>query len=100
MSAMTPCPKDDPLMVAWSEFQATEDFDNTRRWAAHPEHLQGSLWACFLAGFKAATERAGYLHEQVDPASDAERLENIPGAGAMGAVIEYRDQIRRTVAAS
>lgn len=39
-------------------------------------------------------ERCAMLHENVNPASDEERLNNVPGAGAMGAVIEYRDAIR------
>lgn len=41
-----------------------------------------------------ALDQAANLHEQVDCASDAERLAGLPGAGAMGAVIEYRDKIR------
>jgi hypothetical protein len=39
-------------------------------------------------------ERCAQLHEQVNPASDDERLHHVPGAGAMGAVIQYRDLIR------
>ena len=39
-------------------------------------------------------ERCAMLHESVNPASDDERLHRVPGAGAMGAVIEYRDLIR------
>lgn len=39
-------------------------------------------------------ERCAMLHETVNPASDEERLNRVPGAGAMGAVIEYRDLIR------
>jgi hypothetical protein len=96
---MTPCPKGDPLMIAWAAYNATEEYANAKRWAAKPEHVDGSLWAVFEAGFRAATERAANLHEQVDSASDAERLEKLPGAGAMGAVIEYRDKIRQTIAA-
>lgn len=99
MSTQTVVPKTDPLMAAWEKFQSSKDFQNAKGWAAHPEHLQGSLWAMFVAGFRAATKRAGFLHEQVDSASDTERLEGIPGAGAMGAVIEYREKIRQTVAA-
>jgi hypothetical protein len=99
MPTMTPCPKDDPLMIAWMQFQSTGDYENAKQWAAKPEHLQGSLWAVFEAGFRAATERAAGLHEQVDSASDAERLDRLPGAGAMGAVVEYRDKIRQTIAA-
>ena len=39
-------------------------------------------------------ERCAALHEQVNPASDDERLHRVPGAGAMGAVIQYRELIR------
>jgi hypothetical protein len=86
-------------MVAWGEYKQSDQYRNTKKWAMHPEHVEGSLWAVFEAGFKAATERAANLHEQVDSASDAERLDHLPGAGAMGAVIEYRDKIRQTIAA-
>jgi hypothetical protein len=86
----------EPIMVAWREYQATAEFANTKKWARHPDpdYTEGSLWAAFLAGFQAATERAAILHESVDPASDAERLNGAPGAGAMGAVVQYRDMIR------
>lgn len=100
MPTMTPCPKDDPLMVAWANYNTTEEYANAKRWAAKPEHVDGSLWAVFQAGFSAATARAANLHEQIDSASDAERLNSIPGAGAMGAVIEYRDRIQRTIVSS
>jgi hypothetical protein len=43
---------------------------------------------------EAERERCAQLHESVNPASDDERLHNVPGAGAMGAVLEYRDLIR------
>ena len=39
-------------------------------------------------------ERDARMHEQISPASDEERIRGIPGAGAMGAIIEYRDAIR------
>lgn len=39
-------------------------------------------------------EEAASLHESVSPASDEERENGAPGAGAMGAVIEYRDKLR------
>mgnify|MGYP001567931827 CR=1 FL=1 len=42
----------------------------------------------------ATVERCARLHESVNPASDEERLYNFRGAGAMGAVIEYRNGIR------
>lgn len=99
MPTIAPVPKDDPLMKEWESYHQSNAFKNAKRWAVDPNHVDGSLWAAFEAGFRAATARAADLHEQIDSASDAERLENIPGAGAMGAVIEYRDKIRQTVAA-
>lgn len=41
-----------------------------------------------------ALEKAAGLHENIDPSCDHERQKGDPGAGAMGAVIEYRDSIR------
>jgi hypothetical protein len=37
--------------------------------------------------------RAAALHESINPASDEERQRGDPGAGAMRAVIAYRDAI-------
>lgn len=99
MSAMTPVPKDDPMMKVWEAFKQTAEYANAKTWAANPNHREGSLWAMYSQGFKDATQRAGDLHEQTDSASDVERLRNLPGAGAMGAIIQYRDKIRETVAA-
>jgi hypothetical protein len=95
MGAMAPVPQDHPLMKAWEHYKATEDGSNTRHWACQGEKfVDGALWAAFDAGFRAATERAASLHESINPASDQERHDGSPGAGAMGAVIEYRDAIR------
>lgn len=96
MSVQSPLPSDHPLMKAWNAYKSTDDYANSRKWAAHAEHVDGSLWAAFMEGWNLATTRAGNLHEQINPASDEERLNNSPGAGAMGAVIEYRDAIRAT----
>lgn len=117
--AMQKCPDDHPLMIAWTEYQKTEDYQNSYKWATkgiehmvlpepedptanrfthdhYRQFVQGSLWGAFMAGFNAATERAASLHEQVNPASDDERHNHVPGAGGMGAVIQYRDLIRAT----
>ena len=40
-------------------------------------------------------ERAASLYESINPASDEERANKVPGCGAMGAIIEYRDAIRK-----
>lgn len=96
MTTMTPVAKDHPLMKAWTAYKESEDYANTLRWtqSSEPMYAEGSLWAAFMAGWQTATERAGMLHENVDPACDHERTEGHPGAGAMAAVIAYRDAIR------
>lgn len=42
----------------------------------------------------AEREECARLFEQVNPASDDERIHEVPGAGAMGAVLQFRDLIR------
>lgn len=95
MSVQTPVPADHPMMIAWNQYRESEEGLNAVRWAEHREHVQGSLWAMFTAGWRTAVERAADLHPNVDNASDTERLAGIPGADAMGSVIDYRDQIRK-----
>jgi len=48
---MTPVPIDSPLMQAWESFQCTRSYANLKKWAAHPEHVDGSLWAAFARGW-------------------------------------------------
>lgn len=45
--------EDSPVVVYWSEYEASERFENAKRWAVKPENLQGSLWAAFVAGWDA-----------------------------------------------
>lgn len=45
-----------PLMVAWEQFKQSESFANSRKWASHDEHLDGSMWNCFMVGFNTGTE--------------------------------------------
>lgn len=120
MNAMAPCHPDSAIMRAWTEYKSGEDYANSYKWATaaiehvvlpapidpaanriteehYRRYVEGSLWAAFMAGFLAATERAASLHESVNPASDDERHHKTPGAGAMRAVIEYRDTIRRDI---
>lgn len=46
------------------------------------------------AGREAEREACAVLHESIDPACDHERTAGHPGAGAMRAIILYRDAIR------
>ena len=49
-----------------------------------------------IASLPGGAEYYARLYENVNPASDEERLRGSPGAGAMGAVIEFRDLIRKS----
>lgn len=49
----SPLPSDHPLFLAWEEYRKTEDYVQTRAWAERREHLTGSLWAVFVAGWEA-----------------------------------------------
>ena len=75
----TPVDLNSPLKKAWDAYQTTEGFKNTKHWALvisplfqvgseaektrlyeilplerREAHIQGSLWAAFMAGFIAA----------------------------------------------
>lgn len=54
MEAMSPVPANDPLMIAWEAYKASPEYANTRRWALQEAHVDGSLWAAFVAGFSLA----------------------------------------------
>lgn len=56
--------------------------------------MREALAAARREGAAEMRERAARLHEDIDPACDHERQHGTPGAGAMGAVIRYRDAIR------
>ena len=54
MTVSTPVPGYSPLMLAWEAHKATDDYANSRNWAAYSDHREGSLWALFVAGWQAA----------------------------------------------
>lgn len=57
-SSMQACKPDDPLWLAWQHYVTTEEFANSRKWATHEEHTEGSLWGAFMAGWLAANQLA------------------------------------------
>ena len=65
MSAMTPCAKDDPLLLAFNAWKETNDYENTRRWALVEEHVSGSLWEAFTQGWNSRQ-----LSRPADPTPD------------------------------
>ena len=64
--------QDEPLMIAWNAYKATEEYANSRQWAEYKAHLDGSLWAAFCAGYAACDdelrkqEPVGYWHVAED----------------------------------
>lgn len=72
VEAMSPLPKNDPALVAWEAYKASPEYQNTRRWASHDDHVDGSLWAAFLQGRQSAPSaqpkplERGELAEAVD----------------------------------
>lgn len=52
--AMQAVPRSTALVKAWEAYKGTDDYQNTKRWAIHPEHVEGSLWAVFMKGWNAA----------------------------------------------
>jgi hypothetical protein len=58
MPIETALPKNDPMMIAWESYVSLAEYKNTRSWAKHDEHVDGSLWAAFVAGWKASEAEA------------------------------------------
>lgn len=54
MSTSAQVPQDHPLMRAWNAHKATPEYANSKSWAQHADHVDGSLWALFVAGWTAA----------------------------------------------
>lgn len=75
------------------ELYAKELSEDTDTIAGLVDAVQRILDAADRRGFERARKMAAQLHENINPASDQERLWGDPGAGAMGAVLEYRDAI-------
>ena len=124
---MTPVPDDAPVMTAWKAYKETDDYRNTRRWALHEGHVDGSLWASFETGFRSGGEvghevrgrapatkdpdevhmrfclHCGFYHEP-DPADEHECPEcgskTYPYSGPRGEVEERLLTIRKAIVAN
>ena len=79
-TAQSAIDKDSDLAIAWDAYKASDSFQNSRKWALHiapivqsgdpdaelkracelmpfeqrKRHVEGSLWAAFMAGWNAA----------------------------------------------
>lgn len=56
--AMTPVDPNSPLSKMWEEWKSSDDYANSRKWAMHEDHIEGSLWNAFMRGFMAGECRA------------------------------------------
>ena len=61
MDQQTPVSQGDPLWEAWLLYEKSESYRNTRKWALHDQHVDGSLWAAFMAGWLRRGEFDGWL---------------------------------------
>lgn len=59
MTTTTPVDRDSPLYQAWLRYRESADYANTKQWATHDEHTEGSLWAAFEQGFRASQPSEG-----------------------------------------
>ena len=77
MSTTQQMSDDDPCMIAWNAYKASDDYANTKRWAVNQENVDGSLWAAFLEGWNRrapeSSESAETAHNS-DYAAAAEKV--------------------------
>lgn len=80
MDAAAPVPNDHPLMIAWKAYQSSGEYQNTKNWAAFEEHVDGSLWAAFVEGWEAGSNK-GKLQSALEASQrEAEELRKVNSA--------------------
>ena len=85
-SAMSKLPLTDPMWADWEKYRATADYENSKHWAMRvapmfqvgedraavcdlmpieqrSRHVDGSMWAAFVAGYEAALRRLGEIKD-------------------------------------
>lgn len=100
MSTMQQVPDNHPLMVEWNAYKQSPEFANSRKWAADERHVDGSLWAAFMAGWNS---RDGRLPESTGaPLISPDGYALVPATltvemldAAEGAAYETREQLGR-----
>ncbi len=65
----TEVPADDPMRAAWERYKETDEYKNSRKWATElvrtnrdsvtfqARHVDGSMWAAFVEGWKACAQQ-------------------------------------------
>lgn len=89
----SPLPKDHPLVVAWEEYRATDEYANTRKWALHEQHVDGSLWAAFMAGWNCVPDTAEVAKLKEQLAAHVRISTRCPACGASTLFISDSGQL-------
>ena len=75
MPTMEKLPDDDMRVVEFANYETTEEYANTRRWALKEANVDGSLWAAFIEGWNRKPSKEG---EAELPASDNKSSPKFP----------------------
>jgi hypothetical protein len=67
MSTQVALPEDDLRIKAFDSYKQTEDYANAKKWASFPEHVDGSLWAAFIAGYQALYKEITTARKEAKP---------------------------------
>ncbi len=83
--------KDDPLMLAWKTYKASDEYKNTKRWAdGGYQYAEGALWAAFAKGW-VESEKASSM--AIDKATVMLRATN----GAFDRFKSFEEIVRRYI---
>jgi hypothetical protein len=64
-NVMQPLKENDPRMIAWEEYKASDEYKNSRRWAAYEAHTDGAMWAAFLQGWSMCIKAQSDMTEPI-----------------------------------
>lgn len=73
MTDQTKLPDDHPLMRAWNDYKALQEFEQVMQWLDEPAHKTNAVWTIFARG---------YLHQNMH----YQQLRNESEAGAVRVV--------------
>lgn len=56
MSNLTPIDPDSDVWRSWINYKNSDDFAAVEKWASHPQHRLGALWAVYAQAYADAEE--------------------------------------------
>ena len=51
MSIEQKLPDGNDVLAAWHDYRKTESYKTAKEWASYKNHIDGSFWTIFYAGF-------------------------------------------------